>query len=53
MHPHGVDIGPVEKRFVGAWVIGPDALDEFILPEELARLALAGRRRSRRNGCGR
>jgi hypothetical protein len=31
VRPHGVDVGPVEKRFVGGGVIPLDPLDELVL----------------------
>jgi len=37
VHAHGVDIGPVQKSFIGAGIVGADSFDEFILPEKLAR----------------
>jgi hypothetical protein len=36
VHAHGVDIGAVQKGFVGAWVIGPDPVDQFVLTKEPA-----------------
>jgi hypothetical protein len=50
VHAHGVDVGAVEQRLVGAGIVGPDPFDEFVLAQELARFAL-GRQRPGR-GCG-
>jgi hypothetical protein len=53
MHAHGVDIGPVEQRLVGARIIGADALDQFVLAKEFARFGLGlirGRRRDKGDG---
>jgi len=54
VHAHGVDIGAVEEGFVGAGIVGPNAVDEFVLPQEPAafglRIRLDGRRR---RGSGR
>ncbi|MGY4289639.1 hypothetical protein ACVWXO_008905 [Bradyrhizobium sp. LM2.7] len=54
---HGVDIGAVQKIFVGVGIVGPDTLDEVILTHHArARLRRARHRRSRghgnRFGCG-
>jgi len=47
VHPHGIDIGPVEQALVGGGVVGADALDQFILAQELGA-ALCRRLSSRR-----
>jgi len=41
VHPHGVDVGAVEKRLIGARVIGLDAVDQLVLPQELPARGLA------------
>src|SRR5438067_1288578 len=40
VHAHGVDVRPVQQRLVRARVIGLDAVDQLILPQELAALGL-------------
>ena len=52
MRLHGVDIGAVQQVFVGIGIIGPDALDQIVLPHHararrLDRLGRLGRRRGR------
>ena len=50
---HGVDIGAVQKVFVGIGVVGPDAFDQVVLPHHprTRRLGrLCRRRRGRRHG---
>jgi len=39
---HRVDVGPVEQRFVGVRIVGPDALDQLVLPHH-SRTADFGR----------
>jgi len=41
MRLHRVDIGAVEQGLVGAGIVGADALDQFILAKEFARLGPA------------
>jgi hypothetical protein len=40
VHLDGVDIGPIEKRLIGAGVVGLDPFDEFVLPQKLGRRSL-------------
>ena len=50
---HGVDIGAVQKVFVGIGIVGPDAFDQVVLPHHprTRRLGrLYRRRRGRRHG---
>jgi hypothetical protein len=46
MHAHGVDIGAVQQALVRGGIIGLDALDQFVLTQELGAAArpLRGRR---------
>jgi hypothetical protein len=40
VHPHGVDIGAIQQALVGTGIVGPNAVYEFILAQELARFGL-------------
>jgi hypothetical protein len=46
VHADGVDIGAIEEGFVGAGIVSANALDQFILAQELAGrgFGLVGRR---------
>jgi hypothetical protein len=35
VHAHGVDIGAVQKGFIGRRIIGVDALDQLVLAQDL------------------
>jgi hypothetical protein len=56
VHAHGVDIGAIQQRFVGAGVVGPHTIDEFVLPKEpaalSARLGFGDQRRGLPRGRG-
>ena len=39
VRPHRIDIGAVQKILVGVRIVAPDAIDEFILPQDLGRRA--------------
>src|SRR6516165_3449874 len=49
MSLHGVDVGAVEQRLVGVWVIAPYPLDQVVLPHHLR---LPGRFLDDRGGWG-
>jgi hypothetical protein len=40
VHAHGIDVGAVEQGFVGAGIIGADAIDELVLAQKPAALRL-------------
>jgi hypothetical protein len=48
VHAHGVDIGAVEQRLVGAGIVFADALDQLVLAQKLGGRSLDGRRRRNR-----
>jgi len=50
VHLHGVDVGAVQQRLVGGRVVGPDALDQLELAQDLLALAAGVVRRRRRLG---
>ena len=45
MRLHGEHVGPVEQILVGVRIVGPDALDQLVLPDDRAPRALDGRGR--------
>ncbi len=40
VHTHGVDVGAVQQRFVGAGIVGAHPIDQLVLTQELAALGL-------------
>ena len=53
MGPHGVDVGAIQQILIGIRVVGPDALDQIILPHHARARRFRRLRAGHRYGRGR